>query len=110
MEDGVNSAVDAPRAGHVVDAQREMRVALEVIHVSPASRDQVVDTDNVGAVSEHAVRKMGPEKARAAGHHNARRGPAHWTASRSGVLVTAGCCVFGALGLRVGRPTPMYVK
>src|SRR5579864_5108883 len=78
--------------------------------VARAAGDHVVDAHDLGSIGEQAISEVGSEKASAAGHHRARRSPGHRTASRSGVLVPERGRAVAALGLRVGRPTPMYVK
>ena len=84
MQDGVDRAVDAPRARDVLDAQAEAGIVREVADVVAASRDEAVDADHLGAICEQAVSEMGTEKACAAGHDDARRRPGHGTARRSG--------------------------
>src|SRR5580700_4878564 len=110
MQNSVNASVDVPLARHVLDAQREARVPGEMVDVAGGTGDQIVDGNHLGTVGEQAIDEVRPEKSCAAGDNHTRRRPGHRTAIRSGTCLMPDCVGFAVLGLRMGRPTAMYVN
>ena len=58
VQDRVDVAVDAPRAGDVFNTQAESRVVEQVADVVPAAGDQAVDADHLGPTGQQPVGEM----------------------------------------------------
>jgi hypothetical protein len=60
------------RLGYVVKHKAEMRVGEKVLDVLATAGNKVIETDDIVALHQEAVREMGTQEARPAGDHGQR--------------------------------------